>query len=61
MDGFGGVGKIYYQTLSQYARDTGFVGDKMPMFMAMLRAMDSEYLTYVAEERSKAKTNTKED
>lgn len=61
VDGFGGVGRIYYQALSQYARDMGFVGEELPMFMTMLRALDGEYIAWVAEERRKADANTKKE
>jgi hypothetical protein len=61
IDGFGGVGRIYYQALSQYARDTGFNGEELPLFMTMLRSLDSEYIAWVIEERPKADANTKKD
>lgn len=58
-DGFGGVGRIYYQTLSRYARDHDLAGSDFDLFIVLIGdEMDDEYLTWMAEQRAAQKTET---
>jgi hypothetical protein len=45
----GGIGGIYYQAVSQYARDHGITGENFRVFRAFLGALDAEFLQFEAE------------
>lgn len=49
----GGLGRIYYQTISLYAEDHGIVGSAFDEFLILLRAIDDEFVA-VQNERAKA-------
>lgn len=50
----GGELPIPYMAISQYARDHGIVGDEFRVFRILLSAVDTEWLTHVAEKARKA-------
>ncbi len=49
----GGEGPIYYQALSQYARDYGISGADLQAFHLFMNALDGEYLKIQAERQEK--------
>lgn len=51
IDGAGGCSPIFYTALSQYARDKGLVGSDLDRFVKLLRAMDQEYLKWLADKK----------
>ncbi|MGV1867227.1 MULTISPECIES: phage tail assembly chaperone [unclassified Rhizobium] len=53
----GGEGPIYYQAISQYARDYGIAGDDYRRFLIFIKAIDAEHLM-MARERSQPETIT---
>lgn len=59
-DGMGGATPILYQALSQYARDFDIVGDDLKRFVRLMRAMDNEYLSWLAEQ-SQHRENRRHD
>lgn len=56
----GGEGPIYYQALSQYARDYEIEGDDLRLFHHFMNAIDGEYLKMQREEAEKAEARNKE-
>ena len=50
---YGAMGTIYYQAISRYASDFGICGDDLDIFVLLIRAMDSEFMAYVAEKNKK--------
>ncbi len=56
----GGEGPIYYQALSQYARDHRIEGEDLRLFHIFMNAIDGEYLKMQREEAEKAEARNKE-
>lgn len=56
----GGEGPIYYQALSQYARDHGIEGDDLRLFHMFMNAIDGEYLKMQRDEADKAEALKKD-
>jgi hypothetical protein len=50
----GGMGRIFYTALSQYARDNGI---QLEPFVTFMQAMDAVYLEYMAEKAKIAAAN----
>lgn len=48
----GGVGPIPYHTISIFARDHGVAGDDLTVFRKLIKALDAEYLSWIAENRN---------
>lgn len=48
---FGGCSGIFYSAISRYARDYGIDGSEFPIFVTLIRAMDVEYLDWIAEQK----------
>lgn len=44
------MGRIWYASMSRYARDAGIVGDEFADFIIFVTALDDEYLLLVQEE-----------
>lgn len=57
----GGEGPIYYQALSQYARDHSITGDNRRLFDVFMNACDGEYLKMQREAAETAEQRKKED
>ncbi len=57
IDGFGGQGNISYLAMSRYAADHEFFGEDFLIFKTIIRGMDDEYLSWVAEQRKKETPN----
>lgn len=51
---FGGATRIFYTSISAYARDFGISGDEYEVFIRLIGELDDEYLEYL--ERSKPQT-----
>lgn len=49
----GGCAGIYYSAISRYARDRGMDGAELELFTRLIRAMDAEYIAWVAEQQKK--------
>lgn len=49
----GGVGGIHYSSISRYARDCGLSGADFRAFVFFVRALDSEYVNFIAEQLPK--------
>lgn len=47
----GGCSGIYYTAISRYAADHGISGDDLEVFLALVRAMDHEYLDWLASQK----------
>ena len=45
-----------YPAISTYAKDHGITGHDYEIFVVMIRAMDAEFLTWLAEKREQEKT-----
>ena len=42
----GGIGRIYYQAISTYARDHRITGDDFALFLKLLYAIDETYVEF---------------
>lgn len=58
VDPNGWASPIYYVALSQYARDRGMTGPELTRFVTIMRAMDGEYLKWLAEKKPTPETET---
>lgn len=54
-DGFGNIGRIFYTSMSQYARDKRLSYDEAEIFMHVIGEMDDDYLKFTAEKREAEK------
>ncbi len=54
VDGMGAVGPIPYLTISRYAEDHYITGTDFLRFKTIIKAMDAEFLDYIAKTRPKA-------
>lgn len=55
-DGFGNIGRIFYSSISQYARDKRLSYDEVEIFMQVIEQMDDAYLKFLAEKREEKET-----
>lgn len=53
----GGMGRIYYTAISQYARDHNI---ELEPFVTFIHAMDGVYLAHVAEKQKQANKETQD-
>lgn len=51
--GFGGASGIFYSSISRYAQDTGRSGENLSTFKTLVRAIDAEYLDWLASKQPK--------
>jgi len=55
----GGLGRIWYASMSRYARDAGIEGDEFAEFITFVTALDDEYLDHVQQQLESASKGKK--
>lgn len=47
----GGMGRIYWDAINQYAERHGIIGSVFDDFLTFVRALDDEFMRHVAEKQ----------